>query len=191
MHLTGCYVHQQSELPLYWDSRHEQPWLQIGNAHKPEKVLFWIGNFSALADCSLILHDTSSGLMKFTGQSSRQTLGILVASNCQKPFCGASRPGQPAVRHGFKWPGKKIWLQWNRWQKSYFLQWSQDFIPGSCKASVCTELFSYCQVLLDLGGEEAVSPGIVSVAEPRSREFISNKPLLLLIFKGNLRSFLA
>lgn len=59
------------------------------------------------------------------------------------------------------------------------------FIPGSCKGSVCTELFSYCQVLLDVGvGWMPVLLGIISVAVPRSREFISSKPLLLLIFKG-------
>lgn len=110
----------------------------------------FLGN-DALAACSLVLCHTSSDLMEFAAQSIRQTLSIPVASDCQKPFCGASRPGQPAVRHGFKWPGKKIWLHWNRWQKSLFLQWSQAFTPGSCKASVCTELFSCCQVLLDLG----------------------------------------
>lgn len=36
-----------------------------------------MGNFSTLAACSLILLDTSSDLMKSTGQSSRQMLDIL------------------------------------------------------------------------------------------------------------------
>ena len=149
-----CCARQQNELPLYWDSRHNQPRLQTGHWHKPEKVPFRRGEVSALAGCSLLRRAAGSDSMKFMGQSRRQTLGILGAFDCQKPFCGASRPGQPAVRHGFKWPGKKIWLHWNQWQKSLFLQWSQDFIPGSFKPSVCTELFSCCQVLLDGGWED-------------------------------------
>lgn len=158
--------------------------LQIGSAHKPEKALFRMGNFSVLAACSLILLDTSSDLMKCTGQSSRQTLDILV-------LCVTAK------NHSVVLPdlGNQLWdMDSNDLERklgfteingrSLFFFSKPGFIPGSCKGSVCSELFSYCQVLLDVGvGWMPVLPGIISVAVPRSREFISSKPLLL-IFKG-------
>lgn len=58
--------------------------------------------------------------------------------------------------------------------------------PGCCLYRIVFLLKS-----ADLGWEEAVSPGIISVTEPRPREFISSKLLPPLISKGNLKTFLA
>lgn len=58
--------------------------------------------------------------------------------------------------------------------------------PGCCLYRIVFLLKS-----ADLGWEEAVSPGVVSVTEPRPREFISSKLLPPLISRGNLKTFLA
>lgn len=59
-------------------------------------------------------------------------------------------------------------------------------LPGCCLYRTVFLLKS-----VDLGWEEAGSPGIVSVTDPRPREFISSKPLPPLISKRNLKTFLA
>lgn len=103
------------------------------------------------------------------------------ASGCQNPFRVALKPGQPAVRKGFKWPGKKIWLHWNPWWNSF-----SSAEPG-CHSQQLQSCCLYGIVFLlksvDLEWEEAVSPGIDYITKSRPREFISSKPLPLLISK--------
>lgn len=130
--------------------------LQIGNAHEPENSLSCPGNGSAVQPAA-----AAASELLWLRNCSRQVWDsrIPAASDCQNPFCGASEPGQPAGRQGFKWPGKKIWLHWNPASFSPaepgFHGWQ---LPSCCLYGIVFLLKS-----VDLGWEEAVSPGIVFV----------------------------
>lgn len=168
-----------------WSSAH---WaglcLQIGNAHKPEKSLSYTKCLctgkpaAAAASAQLWLKKCNRQACRIQNSSSIQLPEPILcsfatwATSCETGIQMTWKENLAALKSIIEVSFSSAEPGYHSWQ-----------LPSCCLYGTV--------FLLGLGWKEAVSPGIDSVTESRPREFISSKPLPLLISKGNLKTFLA